>query len=74
MAALCILEGFLSKNFRSSMKKYLCILCGFIYDEAKGLPDDGIPAGTHWENIPDDWFCPDCGVTKSEFEMVEIAA
>ena len=42
-------------------KKYECVICGFIYDEAEGLPDDGIPPGTRWEDIPDDWECPDCG-------------
>lgn len=54
------------------MKKYKCIICDFIYDEAKGLPDEGIPAGTRWEDVPDDWECPDCGSSKSDFEMVEI--
>ncbi|WLF84459.1 rubredoxin [Moraxella sp. ZY210820] len=54
------------------MKKYICIICGYIYDERLGDPDEGIPAGTKWEDIPDDWMCPDCGVGKNEFEMVEI--
>lgn len=53
------------------MKKYVCVVCGFIYDPAMGLPDDGIPAGTPFEAIPDDWSCPDCGVSKSDFEVVE---
>lgn len=48
-------------------KTYQCFFCGFIYDEAKGLPDEGIPAGTRWADIPDDWFCPDCGVGKTDF-------
>ena len=52
-------------------RKYECIICGFIYDEAEGLPDDGIPAGTRWEDIPDDWECPDCGIGKSDFEVME---
>lgn len=54
------------------MKKYICIICGYIYDERLGDPDEGIPAGTKWEDVPDDWMCPDCGVGKNEFEMVEI--
>ena len=54
------------------MKSYLCIVCGFVYDEAIGLPDDGFPAGTQWADIPADWQCPDCGVAKADFEMVEI--
>ena len=54
------------------MKKYQCIVCGYTYDEAVGMPDDGIAAGTPWSDIPDDWACPDCGAAKSDFEMVEI--
>lgn len=51
-------------------KKYICVICGYIYDEEKGVPDEGIAAGTRWEDVPDDWLCPDCGVGKSEFELV----
>jgi len=54
------------------VKKWMCIVCGFIYDEAQGWPDDGIPPGTRWEDVPDDWMCPECGVGKEDFEMVEI--
>ena len=50
--------------------KYLCVICGFIYNEAEGWPDDGIPAGTTWEDVPENWFCPDCGAGKEDFEMV----
>lgn len=53
------------------MKKYVCELCGYVYDEAKGAPDDGIPAGTKWEDVPDDWVCPDCGAGKDAFELEE---
>jgi rubredoxin len=56
------------------MKKWECVVCGFIYDEAVGMPEDGIAAGTRWQDIPEDWECPECGVTKADFEMVEIAA
>lgn len=56
----------------NQMKKYQCIVCGWIYDEAEGWPQDGIAAGTKWEDIPDDWTCPDCGVSKADFEMIEI--
>ena len=56
----------------TSMKTYLCIVCGFIYDEATGLPQDGIAPGTAWAEVPDDWACPDCGVAKVDFETVEI--
>ena len=47
-------------------------MCGYIYDEALGDPDEGIAPGTPWEDIPEDWFCPDCGASKEDFEMVEI--
>ncbi|NLY07248.1 MAG: rubredoxin [Spirochaetales bacterium] len=48
--------------------KYVCTVCGFIYDEAKGDPDSGIKAGTKWTELPDDWKCPVCGASKAEFE------
>ncbi len=54
------------------MKKWQCLVCGWIYDEAMGWPEDGIEPGTKWEDIPDDWTCPDCGVGKEDFEMLEI--
>ena len=54
------------------MKKWECVVCGFIYDEAEGLPDEGIEPGTAWNNVPEDWVCPDCGVGKDDFEMVEF--
>jgi rubredoxin len=53
-------------------KIYSCVLCGFIYDEAEGMPSEGIPAGTRWKDVPDDWGCPDCAAKKADFEMVEI--
>ena len=53
-------------------KSYICLLCGFTYQEEKGWPEDGIPAGTRWQDVPDDWVCPDCGATKDDFEMHEI--
>ncbi|AQZ94177.1 rubredoxin [Halopseudomonas phragmitis] len=54
------------------MKKWQCIVCGFIYDEAEGWPDEGVAPGTRWEDVPADWQCPDCGVGKEDFEMIEI--
>jgi rubredoxin len=53
-------------------RTWMCVVCGFIYDEAKGLPDEGIAPGTRWEDVPDTWTCPDCGVTKSDFEMTAV--
>jgi len=52
-------------------RTWVCIVCGFLYDEAQGLPAEDIAPGTRWEDIPDDWACPDCGVGKVDFEMVE---
>jgi rubredoxin len=54
------------------MKRYQCNICGFVYDEAGGDPEHGIKAGTKWEDVPENWTCPECGVTKSDFVMVEI--
>ncbi|AWP22039.1 rubredoxin [Acidiferrobacter sp. SPIII_3] len=53
-------------------KVYMCVICGFLYEEEKGLPEHGIPAGTRWKDVPENWTCPDCGATKDEFEMIEI--
>ena len=55
---------------KPSFKIWECEVCGFIYNEALGLPKEGIPPGTIWIDIPEDWECPDCGVTKSDFKMV----
>ena len=53
------------------MSRWECIVCGLIYDEKEGWPDDGIAAGTRWEDVPEDWLCPDCGVGKEDFELLE---
>ena len=55
------------------MKVWQCVVCGFIYDEKAGLPEEGIKPGTAWVDIPESWACPDCGVAKADFEMVEMA-
>ena len=55
------------KNFMT-MDRYVCILCGYVYDPAEGDPEGGIPAGTPFEELPEDWVCPDCGVGKEYFE------
>ena len=53
------------------MKKYVCDICGYIYDPEKGDPDSGIAPGTVSEDIPEDWVCPLCGVGKDDFSEVE---
>lgn len=49
------------------MKRYACQICGHVYDESQGCPEHGIPPGTRWEDVPEDWTCPDCGNPKSAF-------
>ncbi len=49
------------------MGKYVCSICGYVYDEAKGIPEAGIAPGTAWEDVPENWVCPLCGATKAEF-------
>ena len=56
---------------KTIMKKYVCDVCGYIYDPAVGDPDNGIAPGTAFEDIPEDWVCPTCGVTKEDFSEVE---
>ncbi len=51
-----------------------CIVCGYVYDESAGDPEHGIKAGTRWEDVPEDWTCPECGIAKADFEMVLKAA
>lgn len=56
------------KGEKSRMKKYVCTVCGYVYDPEIGDPDSGIAAGTAFEDIPDGWVCPVCGVGKEMFE------
>ncbi len=53
------------------MQKWVCTVCGYIYDPAIGDPDNDVKPGTRFEDIPDDWLCPECGVDKSQFELLE---
>jgi rubredoxin len=55
----------------ATAQKYICTSCGFIYDPVDGDPDGGIPPGTAFEDIPDDWFCPVCGARKKDFELLD---
>jgi rubredoxin len=54
------------------MKSYMCVICGYIYEEEKGDPASGIPPGTKWDDVPLSWRCPDCGAGKEDFEMIEV--
>lgn len=54
----------------AEFRSWICIVCGFEYHEAEGWPEEGIAPGTRWEDVPEDWCCPDCGVGKDDFDMV----
>lgn len=54
------------------MKKWQCRMCGYVYDEAAGDPDHGLAPGTPWDEVPEEFMCPECGALKQDFEMVEI--
>lgn len=56
---------------KTTMQKYKCNVCGYIYDPVEGDPDSGIEPGTPFEDIPDDWECPVCGVKKRDFEPID---
>ena len=51
------------------MDKYVCTVCGYVYDPQQGDPDNGIDPGTKFEDVPDDWDCPVCGAPKDDFEI-----
>ncbi|MGD8472243.1 MAG: rubredoxin [Desulfobacterales bacterium] len=50
------------------MDRYVCSICGYVYDPEQGDPDNGVAPGTKWEDVPDDWECPVCGASKEDFE------
>ena len=54
------------------MKRYQCLVCGWVYDEQLGWPQEGITEGTPWQDVSENWTCPDCGISKADFDMVEI--
>jgi rubredoxin len=65
-------EGISGAEYKEMrMKKYVCDVCGYIYDPAAGDPDGGIAAGTSFENLPADWVCPTCGASKDNFSPVD---
>lgn len=54
------------------MKTWMCLICGWIYDEEAGDPEHGIPPGTRWEDVPEDWHCPECDAGKADFQMAQL--
>ena len=65
-------ESNMSDSDHGPFKTYMCLICGFIYDEEAGLPDEGIEPGTRWDDVPVNWICPECDARKDDFELVEI--
>ena len=63
------ITGVIVSNTNQEFKTWMCLICGWVYDEAAGLPEDGIPPGTRWEDVPMNWSCPECGARKDDFEM-----
>jgi rubredoxin len=53
-------------------KSWMCLICGWIYNEAEGYPEENIAPGTRWADVPPNWGCPECGARKDDFEMIEI--
>lgn len=77
-ASAIVLSGLIKYDLKADniklgkqMQKYVCTTCNYVYDPEVGDPDGGIEAGTAFEDIPDDWVCPTCGVAKSDFEPEE---
>ena len=52
---------------------WVCLICGWVYDEETGVPEDGIPAGTKWADVPINWLCPECNARKDDFEMMALS-
>jgi rubredoxin-NAD+ reductase len=68
---MCYHQDNLKKNKEESNMKYICDVCGWEYDEAAGYPEGGIDPGTKWEDIPESFGCPLCGVDKDQFSKDE---
>ena len=77
MATICLhcseaMRPFGPPNKVTEPKTWMCLICGWIYDEAAGDPEHDIAPGTPWEAVPMNWTCPECGARKEDFEMVQI--
>lgn len=74
LAAMCLLQSILFEGSSavSETKTWMCLICGWMYDEAVGDPDSGVAPGTAWADVPMNWTCPECGARKEDFEMVQI--
>lgn len=65
-------QGFDVSNETQVYQTWMCLICGWVYDEAAGSPEDGIAPGTLWADVPMNWTCPECGARKDDFEMTAI--
>ena len=65
-------KNLMTEESNNAFKTYMCLICGFIYDEEAGWPDEGLAPGTRWEDVPVNWVCPECDARKEDFELVEI--
>ena len=61
-----------TRRLADDFKQWVCVICGWIYDEAAGLPEESIAPGTRWADVPADWRCPLCDVGKEDFALVEF--
>ena len=59
-------------NETPAFRSYMYLICGYVYDEREGSPEEGIPPGTRWDDVPINWVCPECEARKEDFEMIEI--
>ncbi len=62
----------MTDNTDRPFQTWMCLTCGWIYDEEAGCPEEGLAPGTRWEDVPMNWTCPECGARKEDFEMVEV--
>ena len=62
----------MAESSQQAFRTWMCLICGWIYEESQGVPLEGIAAGTRWQDVPINWTCPECGARKEDFEMVEI--
>jgi len=62
----------MNTNAPAEYRTWRCLICGYLYDEANGIPEAGIPAGAPWQDIPINWVCPDCAARKEDFEMLQL--
>ena len=67
---VCFFFSHYKEYTMSDYKKYQCLECGHIYDESIGDPESGLEPGTRWEDVPENWLCPECGAEKSAFELM----